>query len=106
MQPFKITKLHSKDEIEQLGTKEKYWIYAQTTDEKRLFKIGRENTGENWAEVVAFEIGKTLELPVAKYTFASYDDKLGTISDNFIKKDERLIHGNELLVKIKNEVCK
>jgi len=47
---YPIIKIESKDEVEQLGTKEKYWIYDTKTNEKKLFKIGRENTGENWIE--------------------------------------------------------
>lgn len=97
---YPIIKIESKDEIEQLGTKEKYWVYDAQTKEKKLFKIGRENTGENWSEVVAYEIGKHIGMEVAKYEFAFYNSKQGTISTNFVQNDERLIHGNELLVKI------
>lgn len=97
---YPVFKIESKDEIEQLGTKEKHWIYDVVTNEKKLFKIGRPNTGENWAEMVACEIGKHIGLPVAIYELAVYNSKLGTISTNFVQIDERLIHGNELLVKI------
>ena len=38
---YPIIEIESKDEIEQLGTKEKYYKW----------KIGRENTGEDWAEI-------------------------------------------------------
>jgi hypothetical protein len=97
---YTTIEIQSKDEIEQLGTKEKYWIYDAITNEKKLFKIGRTNTGENWAEIVAYEIGKSIGLPVAIYELAKYNSRLGTISTNFVQNDERLIHGNELLVKI------
>ena len=97
---YPIIKIQSKDEIEQLGTKEKYWIHDIASNEKKLFKIGRENTGENWAEMVAYKIGNHIGLKVAKYELASYNSKLGTISTNFVQESERLIHGNELLVKI------
>lgn len=97
---YPIIEIAYKDEIEQLGTKEKYWIHDATTNEKKLFKIGRENTGENWAELVAYKIGEHIGLPVARYELAVYNSKLGTISTNFVQDDERLIHGNELLVKI------
>lgn len=97
---YPIIEIESKDEIEQLGTKEKYWICDAITNEKKLFKIGRENTGEDWAEIVAYEIGKHIGLEVAIYELAVYKSKLGTISTNFVQDDERLVHGNELLVKI------
>ena len=80
--------------MEQLGTKEKFWFY-DTDDVKKLFKIGRPNTGENWSEKVAFELAKLLNIPCAKYEFAKWNDKLGTISTSFT--DGYLIHANELL---------
>lgn len=53
---FPVIQVANTQGLEQLGTKEKYWIYNSDTKEKKLFKIGREGTGENWAEVVAYEI--------------------------------------------------
>ncbi len=97
---YPIVEIESKNEIEQLGTKEKYWIEDKKANQKKLFKIGRENTGENWAEKVACEIAKIIGLPVAEYELAIYEGKLGTLSTSFVGDDERLIHGNELLVKI------
>ncbi len=49
---YKIIEIESKNEIEQLGTKEKYWIYDEKEKVKKLFKIGRENTGKDCAEVL------------------------------------------------------
>lgn len=97
---YEIIEIESKNEIEQLGTKEKYWIYDEKEKVKKLFKIGRENTGEDWAEVFAYQLALIIDLPVAKYELARYKDKLGTISTNFVLDGERLIHGNELLVRI------
>ncbi len=48
----------------------------------------------------AYHIALIIELPVAKYELARYKEKLGRISTNFVLDGERLIHGNELLVKI------
>ena len=45
---------------EQQGTKIKYWLHLN--ERKHLFKIGRENTGENWAEKVACELCTLLGL--------------------------------------------
>lgn len=97
---FPVVKITETQEIEQLGTKEKYWIYCPETDEKKLFKIGRENTGEDWAEVAAYEIGKLLNLPVAKYEFAEFKGRIGTLSTSFLTSEESLIHGNELLAEV------
>ncbi len=99
---FPIVEITSKYEVEQLGTKEKFWIYDQEKKLKKLFKVGRENTGENWAEKITSEIAELIGLPHAEYAFAQYNGKLGTLSDSFVPNDARLIHGNELLAKIDN----
>jgi len=65
-----------------INNKEKFWFY-NTYDVKKLFKIGRPNKGENWSEKVAFELAKLLNIPCAKYEFAKWNDKLGTISTSF-----------------------
>jgi len=80
--------------MEQLGTKEKFWFY-DTDGIKKLFKVGRPNTGENWSEKIAFELARVLNIPCAKYEFAKWQDKLGTISTSFT--NDYLIHGNEIL---------
>ncbi len=86
--------------LEPLGTKRKFWFTNDSDNIKYLFKIGRENTGENWVEVVVAEICKLLNIPHANYQFATWQNKKGTISKNFVPKSFRLIHGNELLAKI------
>lgn len=88
-----------KDSLEQLGTKEKFW-FIDKDKEKKLFKIGRPGTGEDWVEVVAAEICELLDIPHAKYGFANYENNQGTITTNFVPENGRLIHGNELLVKV------
>lgn len=80
---------------EQQGTKPKSWIYLN--NEGYLFKIGRENTGENWAEVVACALCELLGLPHVHYDFAVWKQKKGVISKNFVPVDARLEMGNELL---------
>lgn len=83
---------------EQLGTKYKFWFthpqYGLT-----LFKEGRPNTGENWAERLACELALMLGLPHAVYELARYDGRFGVITPNFVDRGGRLIHGNELLAK-------
>ena len=97
---YKIVKISSKYEIEQLGTKEKFWVKNSEEDIKQLFKIGREGTGENWAEKVASDLAELIGLPHAHYELAQYETRLGSLCDSLVSDDERLIHGNELMVKI------
>lgn len=86
---------------EQQGTKTKYWIRLE--GEHLLFKIGRKNTGENWAEKVACELCELLGLPHAHYDFAVWKHQKGVVSKIVVPVDEegrvigRLIIGNELL---------
>lgn len=87
-------------QLEQLGTKSKFWYHDEVTDQPMLFKEGRAGTGENWSEKACCEICKLLGLPHANYELATYKDKDGVVTNNFVPKDGRLIHGNELLAGI------
>jgi len=91
--------LYKYESLEPLGTKRKFWFRDDSDNLKKLFKVGRPNTGENWVEVVVAEICELLNIPHATYQFAKWNDKEGTITPSFVPKDYRLIHGNELLAK-------
>lgn len=91
--------LHKYESLEQLGTKRKFWFQDDVDKKFKLFKIGRPGTGENWVEVVVANICELLEIPHAKYEFARWNDYLGTISENFVPEEGRLVHGNEVLAK-------
>src|SRR5690554_5833556 len=54
--------------LEQMGTKDKFWL--NWNGELWLFKNGRPNTGEHWAEKLAEVIGYTLGIPVAEVELA------------------------------------
>jgi len=90
-------------QLEQLGTKSKFWYRDELTDESMLFKEGRIGTGENWSEKVCCEIGTLLDLPHANYELAICKGIDGVVTNNFVPKDGRLIHGNELLARINDE---
>lgn len=83
---------------EQQGTKTKYWIHDG--NKRHLFKIGRANTGENWAEKVACELCGLLGLPHANYELAVWKNNRGVLSETVVPKNGRLIMGNELLAEI------
>jgi hypothetical protein len=102
MKRFSITHIpdYKYEALEQLGTKSKFWFTDDKIGLKRLFKIGRDNTGENWVEVISAELCELLNIPHAEYEFATWSEKEGTISTNFVPETYRLIHGNELLAKV------
>lgn len=87
------------DQLETMGTKEKFWFLYK--DEKYLFKIGRYGTGENWAEVFSSRLCEVLEIPHAVYNFAIWSGIKGVVTKTFVPQFGRLVHGNELLAKIK-----
>jgi hypothetical protein len=80
--------------LEHQGTKYKFWI------DKKLFKVGKVH-GENWAEIISYELSIRLKLPAAKYEPVTFILKgkpvRGTLSTNFLGDRERLINANEFL---------
>ncbi len=97
---YPIIHIKNYDEIEQIGTKEKFWFYDEEDRVRKLFKIGRSSTGENWAEKVTSELAHILNIPCASYDFAIWNDKEGVVSPIFVPQQGRLVHGNEILAKI------
>lgn len=86
-------------DLEQLGTKEKFWFRA-STDESGvlwLFKYSKGTTGEHWSEKCAAELCHLLEIPHAKYELAITNGRLGVISPNMIPHGYRMVMGNEVL---------
>jgi HipA-like C-terminal domain len=90
----------AREDTEQLGSKPKFWVTL--ADGRWLFKAARPNTGEDWAEKVAAELAKILDVDAAEVELATYVSQRGCISKNFIQRDrgEALIHGNEVLAAI------
>lgn len=87
------------ENLEQLGTKPKFWY----DDSRYLFKARRPDTGEDWAEVVSGLIAARFGLPHASYDLAvatgipEFDGLRGVRSRNFTPLDGRLVLGNELI---------
>lgn len=85
--------------VEDMGSKDKFWILDETGQEEWLFKIARENTGEHWAEKIACELAALLGVPHAQVELAVYAGKSGCISRNLKRErqDVSIVHGNEIL---------
>ncbi|MGC1030310.1 hypothetical protein [Pantoea agglomerans] len=85
-------------DIEQLGTKEKFWFhYVDKETNPWLFKYSRAGTGEHWSEKCAAELCHLLGIPHAHYELAQTNDRLGIISPNMIPEQFRMVMGNEVL---------
>ncbi len=89
----------SKELVEQLGSKPKFWFRLEGDTQPWLFKYTRDGTGEHWSEKVAAEIAKLIELPAATVELADFMGKRGSASRSFVRRKEGfdLIHGDELL---------
>ncbi len=85
------------EDIEQLGSKPKFWFYRGA--ERWLFKEARGNTGEDWAEKAAAEIAPLIGVSAARVELAVARGKRGSATLNFVDSNagEVLVHGNELL---------
>lgn len=81
---------------EQMGTKYKFW-YTGDDGKRMLFKQGRPDTGENWAEKVCCELCSLLDIPHAHYELAQWKEAHGVTTSTIVPNGARLVHGNELL---------
>jgi hypothetical protein len=91
--------LDASQDIEDLGTKEKFW-YDHPDMGRCLFKKARPNTGEDWAEKIASELCDLLGLPHANYELATFNGENGIISPSFLQREWEkgtLITGREIL---------
>jgi hypothetical protein len=92
---------------ETLGSKEKSWVTPTAESglpiKPHLFKIGRPDTGENWAEKVACELAKLLGIPCANYHLATLNGVHGVLSESFIPPRSSLVPANALFAKVDAE---
>ncbi len=88
--------LESSERIEELGSKPKFWVRLPDKS-SWLFKFGRPNTGEDWAEKLGAEVAALLCLTHARVELARFGQKHGSVSLSFVSDETDLIHGNEIL---------
>ena len=82
--------------VESRGTRRKFWISIEDEPNLWLLKFPRPNTGEHWAEKVAYEIGNLIGVNCARVELADYDDELVTICESFIPPENLISAGGEL----------
>jgi hypothetical protein len=99
--PYAIFEIHPQaalpDQIEQLGSKPKFWFRFEGGGRRWLFKYARPETGEHWAEKIGAEVASLLGLPHAVVDLCTFGDKRGIASPSFVPSGVDLIHGNEIL---------
>lgn len=85
---------------EDMGGKAKFWYRKPDENENAwLFKYPRPNSGEHWAEKIAFEIAILLEISCARVELAVFQDTRGSASESFISYNQQLFHGNQILAR-------
>jgi hypothetical protein len=98
-QIFDISQI-DREENEQLGSKEKFWIEHPQLG-RCLFKKNRSmEVGEDWSEKIASELCNLIQLPHAKYELAVDNSNPGILSRSFLGSSAKLILGNEILTTI------
>ena len=106
-QPYGVwtVRIGDKSQIEQMGTKPKFWVFNDEGTEQFLFKYNRPNTGEDWSEKIAAEIAELIGLPHAIVELAQCEAERGVVSKDFTEMGAKgsLVHGNELLVVIDSD---
>lgn len=97
--PYNLVQLNPvANDLEQLGTKEKFWFfYSHDTETLQLFKYSRAGTGEHWSEKCAAEFCTLLDIPHASYDLAKCNDRFGVVTQNMIPSGFRMVMGNEVL---------
>lgn len=94
-------------EMENRGSRRKYWVLGQDGETDWLLKFPRPETGEHWAEKVAAEVGGLIQVNTARVELARVGDQLATICQSFMTSDDILddddgtvttwFHGSEFL---------
>ncbi|MGD0138176.1 MAG: HipA domain-containing protein [Tepidisphaeraceae bacterium] len=100
--PIIILPRDAPSRVEQMGTKEKFWV-EHTDGNRWLFKYNRRGHGDDWSEKIACEIAGVLGLPHAHVELAKFEESRGVMARDFTERRRfPLIHGNELLANIIN----
>lgn len=92
-----LDEFYNKDfiEFEVNGVNALFWI--NEGNDRYLFKEIKEFEYNMWGELLSKEFADELGIKCAKYGLASFNDKKGFLTKSFIKENDELIHGNELI---------
>ena len=78
-----------------LGTNSGVWLRHPKTPDSYMFK--ELDDKQAFIECFVSDLGTLLKIPVAEYRLATYDNKHGVITKNFIPNHFKFINGVELL---------
>lgn len=84
-------------EQEAMGSKDKFWYRAKDNEPEWLFKFPQANTGQHWAEKIAAEVAKCMDVLHAQVEFATFHGTRGSATETFARDGRELFHGNQML---------
>jgi hypothetical protein len=85
-------------EPEGMGSKAKFWYRVKDGEPEWLFKFPQENTGQHWAEKLAAEVARCMDVFHARVELASFNGTHGSATESFARDGRNLFHGNQILV--------
>lgn len=88
------------EQMEDLGSKPKFWFMMSGEKVRFLFKADDRGTGEDWAEKISCELCSLLGIPHVHYEMAWQVEtgRPGVVCQSCIRSPEVLILANQLLV--------
>lgn len=81
------------DKTYENGKRNKFFM----CDNGLMFKEQTENSFECFAEKYCYELFKKLDIKVAEYYLAKYNNKMGVLTKNFLKENEIFIDGTHII---------
>ena len=92
-----LDEFYNKKNIEFEGNGVNALLWIDDGIERYLFKKTKEFEYNMWGELLSKEFADELGIKCAKYGLASFNDKKGFLTKSFIKENDELSHGNELI---------
>ena len=89
--------LYNEDFIELEGNGVDALLWIKYKGEKYLFKPIKQFEYNVWGEILSEEFSKDMNLECAEYRIATLDNMSGVLTKSFIKEDETLLLGSELI---------
>ena len=70
---------------EEMGSREKFWYRdPEHSETSWLFKYPRPDTGEHWAEKIAAEVARVMDIPHARVELALFENERRSVTESFV----------------------
>ena len=92
--------LSPEERQEAMGSKDKFWYRPEEDSTRWLFKYPQGISGEHWAEKIAEQLARLLDIPHARVELAQFAGSRGSVAESFVSGELELFHGNQILAGI------